>query len=268
MGTSRIRPKVRRRKVAQLAANSRKFTVKNSTIPTVDSSNLVEIEKPWGKVSAVKGTVDYKVEYHKQPKNLRKKYKKKYYSRRIVPSSFIDLTINPAQSTHTIRKIVTHPSDYVQFPDTTFHPKGIAWYCEQLVQHKTARWEKKHPRPIKENVNEPDLFEAQYIPKWEADRDVAIERIRNFVVSVYDKLPLTGRYKESDNKFTEKPVAELKDVNGEGHRVNELNPSTSKLLDKAQKATNKEKAKNAKLVATNLKDHKRTKGRIILPKAA
>lgn len=176
MGTSRIRPKVRRRKVAQLAANSRKFTVKNNTIPTVDSSNLVEIEKPWGKVSTVKGIVDYKVEYHKQPKSLRKKYKKKYYNK----------------GTHTIRKIVEHPSDYVQFPDTTFHPKGIAWYCEQLVQHKTARWEKKHPRPIKENVNEPDLFEAQYIPKWEAERDAAIERIRNFVVSVYDKLKVTA----------------------------------------------------------------------------
>ena len=252
MGTSRIRPKVRRRKVAQLAANSRKFTVKNNTIPTVDSSNLVEIEKSWGKVSAVKGTVDYKIEHHNQPKSLRKKYKKKYYNK----------------GTHTIRKIVEHPSDYVQFPDTTFHPKGIVWYCEQLVQHKTARWEKKHPRPIKENVNEPDLFEAQYIPKWEAERDAAIERIRNFVVSVYDRLPLTGRYKESDNKFTEKPVAELKDVNGEGHQVNELDPSTSKLLNKAQKATNKEKAKNAKLVATNLKDHKRAKGRIILPEAA
>lgn len=176
MGTSRIRPKVRRRKVAQLAANSRKFTVKNNTIPTVDSSNLVEIEEPWGKVSAVKGTVDYKVEYHSQPKSLRKKYKKKYYNK----------------GTHTIRKIVEHPSDYVQFPDTTFHPKGIAWYCEQLVQHKTARWEKKHPRPIKENMNEPDLFEAQYIPKWEAERDAAIERIRNFVVSVYDKLKVTA----------------------------------------------------------------------------
>lgn len=176
MGTSRIRPKVRRRKVAQLAANSRKFTVKNNTIPTVDSSNLVEIEKPWGKVSAVKGTVDYKVEHHNQPKSLRKKYKKKYYNK----------------GTHTIRKIVEHPSDYVQFPDTTFHPKGIAWYCEQLVQHKTARWEKKHPRPIKENMNEPDLFEAQYIPKWEAERDAAIERIRNFVVSVYDKLKVTA----------------------------------------------------------------------------
>lgn len=176
MGTSRIRPKVRRRKVAQLAANSRKFTVKNNTIPTVDSSNLVEIEKPWGKVSAVKGTVDYKVEHHSQPKSLRKKYKKKYYNK----------------GTHTIRKIVEHHSDYVQFPDTTFHPKGIAWYCEQLVQHKTARWEKKHPRPIKENMNEPDLFEAQYIPKWEAERDAAIERIRNFVVSVYDKLKVTA----------------------------------------------------------------------------
>jgi len=247
MGTSRIRPKVRRRKVAQLAANSRKFTVKNNTIPTVDSSNLVEIEKPWGKVSAVKGTVDYKIEHHSQPKSLRKKYKKKYYNK----------------GTHTIRKIVEHPSDYVQFPDTAFHPKGIAWYCEQLVQHKTARWEKKHPRPIKENVNEPDLFEAQYIPKWEAERNAAIERIRNFVVSVYDKLPVMGNIVDRKNrKIKAIKIGEIRDVDGKGHNVNHPNLSPNdKLYKHAEDVAMSAMKMDKRILDADLLNHKRDQKR-------
>ena len=59
----------------------------------------------------------------------------------------------------------------------------------------------------------------------------------------------------------------MKDINGDGHRVNELDKN-SKLLKKAQKITNEAKALNKKLVASNLKDHKRKKGRKILPQAA
>ena len=127
------------------------------------------------------------------------------------------------------------------------------------------RWkrEKKHQKPCPDD----DLFKDEMIPQWEKSREEALIRIRDFVVSMFDKLPLSGRFKESDNKFTEKPVAEIKDINGEGHRVNELDEN-SKLLKKAQKITNETKAKNAKLVATNLKDHKHKKGRMILPKAA
>lgn len=220
-----------------LAAYSRRHTVKNNAVPKV--------------INPGKGEWDIPKEGYPQPKNLRKKYKKKYYQK----------------GTHIIRKIVTHPSDYDDFSDRTFHPKGRAWFMEQVVQHKLAKWEKKNPCPVKSNQSSPDIFEKEYRIPWEAKRDAALERIRDFVVSMYDKLPLTGRYKEGDNKFTEKPVAELKDVNGEGHRVNELGEK-SKLLNKAQKATDKEKAKNVKLIATNLKDHKRQKGRMILPKAA
>ena len=253
MGHSNVRAKVRRRKVVALAAYSRQFTVKNNVIPTVSSSSdLVEIEKHWGKILAVKGTIELKEQRHKQPKTLRKKYVKKYY----------------CKGTHAIRKIVEHPSDFAQFPDRTFHPKGRSWYYEQLVQHKTAKWEKKHPCPIKENVNEPDLFEAQYLPKWKAERDAVIERFRDFVVSVYDKLILTGRFKQPNGSYKEELIAEIKDINGEGHKINDLNPDTSKLLKKAQEITDGIRAKNLNLVSTNLRDHKHAKGRIILPQAA
>lgn len=159
-----------------------------------------------------------------------------------------------------------HPSE---FPNPQDYQKKL-WKnlskedkMKAYENEKVRKWEKKHPKPCPED----DLFKDEFIPKWEKEHEEALTRIRDFVVSMFDKLPLTGRYKEGDNKFTEKPVAELKDVNGDGHRVNELD-SKSKLLDKAQKVTNKEKANNAKLVATNLKDHKRKKGRVILPKAA
>jgi hypothetical protein len=85
---------------------------------------------------------------------------------------------------------------------------------------------------------------------------------------VYDKLPLTGRFKKSDNEFVEEHVAEIKDKQSEGHDINSLDPKKSMLLKKAQKETDMVKAKRTNLVCTKLKDHKRQKGRILLPKAA
>lgn len=223
--------------ISQLAANSRRNTVKNCTIPKVDGSRSGEWKIP--------------KEGYPQPKTLRKKYKKKYYNR-----------------DGSIRKIVTHSSDYSAFPDHTFRPKGKAWYMEQVTQHKIAKWERKNPCPVKEDKQQRDLFEHEYLIPWKAKREQALERIRDFVVSVYDKLPLSGRFELPGDKYVDEPVAEIKDINMEGHKVNELKPEKSKLLKKVQKVTNHVKAKRPNLVCTNLKDHKRQKGRIILPQAA
>lgn len=251
---------VRQRKVAALAAYSRQHTVKNCTIPKVDEKDLINKEVSWGVIKAVKGTAEWNIpkEGFPQPKRLRKKYKKKYYCKEYS-----------CKGSHEIRKIVSHESDYKQFKDCTFHPNtGRAWYMEQIVQHKLAKWEKKNPRPIKEDQNPPDIFEKDFMIPWKAKREQALERIRDFVVSIYDKLPLSGRFKETDNKYIEEKVADIKDVNMEGHCINDLNPDKSKLLKIAQKKTNETKAKRHNLVCTKLKDHKRQKGRIILPNAA
>ena len=253
MGRSCIRAKVRRRKVAALAAYSLTHSVSNCTIPSVPESELIDKKVSFGTIKAVKGKAEWTIpkEGYPQPNSLRKKYKKKYYNK-----------------DGSIRKVVTHNSDYAQFPDHTFHRKGRAWFMEQMVQHKLAKWERKNPCPVKTDDNQPDLFEQEYVTPWKAEREVALERIRDFVVSMYDKLPLTGRFKKSENNYVEHQVAELKDRNGEGHHVNDLVPGKSKLLKDAQKKTDKAKAKNANLVCTNLKDHKRQKGRLVLPKAA
>ena len=252
---SRTRAKeVRRRKVASFAAYSRNHTVNNCVVPK-PSGKVIEEKVEWGTVYVVEGTSEWKNPKggYPQPKNLRKKYKKKYFFK----------------GTNIIRKIVEHPSDYNQFEDRTFRPnKGRAWYMEQVVQHKIAKWERKNPCPVKRDQNPPDIFEQEYVVPWKAKRELALERIRNFVVSIYDKLPLTGRFEKSDNNYVEEPITEIKDINGEGHNINKLDPKKSKLLKKAQKTTNEIKAKRHNLVCCNLKDHKRQKGRIILPKAA
>ena len=243
MGHSRIRIKVRRRKVAQLAANSRKYTVSNCTIKKAENAPKINTETgngPWEH--------------------------KKYPQCKLMMKKHIELIYN--KETHITEKVMvpsTFPTKkYNDYQKKLWKNLGKAAKMKAYEDEKVKKWERRHPKPCPDD----DLFKDEMIPAWKHEREQAIERIRDFVVSMFDKLPLTGRYKESDTKFVEKPVAELKDKDGEGHKVNDLDTKKSKLLKKAQKATNKEKAKNAKLVATNLKDHKRAKGRIILPEAA
>jgi len=271
MGHSSIRLKVRRRKVANLAAQSRQYTVRNNTIPkskyewnVVPFNTWLDRMPRFGdvKVGGTAYRIDskgnivfkndaYKHEKHPQYKPMMKKHTELIYNKE-------------THITEKVKVASTFPTKkYDDIQKSLWKNLGKAAKMKAYEDEKMKKWERKHPKPCPTD----DLFKEEFIPMWEKEREEALIHIRDFVVSMFDKLPLTGRYKEGENKFTEKPVAELKDVNGEGHRVNELD-SKSKLLDKAQKVTNKEKAKNAKLVATNLKDHKRKKGRVILPEAA
>ena len=236
MGSRSVRPKVRRRKVANLAAYSRQHSVRNCTIKTAEN---------------IPARADWPEQKYPQYKPMMKKH--------------VELIYN--KETHETEKVLvasTFPTKkYEDIQKELWKNLGKAAKMELYTQDKLKKWEKKHPKPCPDD----DLFKDELIPAWNAEREQALIRIRDFVVSMFDKLPLSGRYKESDNKFTEKPIAEIKDINGEGHRVNELDKD-SKLLQKAQKITNEAKALNKKLVASNLKDHKRKKGRMILPQAA
>ena len=254
MGHSSIRLKVRRRKVAQLAAYSRQHTVNNipKNKPHFEQKELAKVTFNDGKdVHCVQKAVEWKKEKHPQFKSMMKKHTEWIYNK----------------ETHMTEKVKvpsTFPTKkFDDYQKSLWKNLGKAAKMEAYTQDKLKKWEKKHPKPCPGD----DLFKDEFIPQWEKDREDALIRIRDFVVSMFDKLPLTGRFKESDQVFTEKKIADIKDVNGEGHRVNELGPD-SKLLDKAQKITDKEHAKHVNMVATNLKDHKRKKGRIILPKAA
>ena len=236
MGSRSVRPKVRRRKVANLAAYSRQHSVRNCTIKTAEN---------------IPARADWPEQKYPQHKSMMKKHVELIYNKETRKTEKVLVT-----STFPTKK-------YEDIQKKLWKNLGKAAKMELYTQDKLKKWEKKHPKPCPND----DLFKDELIPAWEAEKEQALIRIRDFVVSMFDKLPLSGRYKESDNKFTEKPIAEIKDINGEGHRVNELDKN-SKLLQKAQKITNEAKVLNKKLVASNLKDHKRKKGRIILPQAA
>ena len=152
---------------------------------------------------------------------------------------------------------------------TVFKPlvKTSAAYMEAYTQHKFKRWLKKNPCPIKLDGIQQDLFEKEFLKPWEEARDKETERCRNFVISVYDKLSLIGRYKKSSDKYEEIKIAELKDSNFDIFNHSSINdiPKNATLMKKAQRITNIEKKKNSMLVSTNLLDHTQKKGRIILP---
>jgi hypothetical protein len=240
--------------VNQLASMSRKFTVNNNTIPQLggNGKNYVHI---WREIrtsrfdTPVYGNtyeVDKDGHYHLVEHDYHWEHKKypqpKYYWNEIIDGK------------PTMIKSTSLHKDPVKM--------NRVQYMEKLVEHKLAKWERKNPKPM-------DMF-TEDVEKWKQLYENMRERFRDFVVSIYDPLSLTGRFvvaKENTATYQEEQVAKIKDVNGEGHRVNEL-PKDSKLMKKAQKITNETKAKRPNLVATNLKDHKRKKGRIILPEAA
>lgn len=289
MGHSRIRLKVRRRRVAILAAKSKQFDVINHqkkipkkinhplhcgnlenaiTCPftghkfvptnphpipgkfgiTITGYDWIE---PGGKLWVIpEGGF-------KQPKRLMR-YKKRKYGKKHETTNGVG-GIMMVQNTKRHKR-----NDFQQFKNYPYNlPKmNHTEYMEKYVEHKTEKWERKNPKPM-------DMF-VEDVEKWKQQRETAIERIRDFVVSVYDKLVLTGRFKINKNgmaTYQEKKIAEIKDINGDGHHVNTM-PNTSKLLKKAQKITDDTKAIHKNLVATNLRDHKKQKGRIILPQAA
>ena len=305
MGHSRVRAKVRRRKVAALAAYSKQFTVKNIkkgisevvnhkrygadmgipkdkliTSPysgiqyVMTNPHPIHGEKygitvtgyDWVPIDEYKASTGLLWEHKKypQPKRLHKKYKKKYYCKRVYSNKIRNggiAIIHSHNSSNTIRKMRKHTSDYTAFENFPYTlPKmNRVQYMEKLVQHKLAKWERKNVCP--------EAMFTEDVEKWKQERENMKERFRDFVVSIYDKLHLTGRFVVAKDNYTEEKIAEIKDVDGEGHKINDL-PKTSKLIKKAQKITNETKQKRPNLVATNLKDHKKQKGRIILPEAA
>lgn len=138
---------------------------------------------------------------------------------------------------------------------------------EGYVQHKLKKWEAKNPCPVEKD----DLFYEQQYPEWAAKRQKAEEYLRDVVINKYtNKLSLVGRFEIDDNKYEELEVAKITDKFSETVKAGGVNnlPVESKVMRKAQHMTNITKKKHPKCVCTNLRDHKKQRGRILLPKIA
>lgn len=156
----------------------------------------------------------------------------------------------------------------------TFHDKYLlpklnktsAAYMEAYVQDKLKKWEKKNPRPIPQGEDKNDLFTSQYIPDWEKKRDEALQHIRDFVVSVYDKLKLYTRHVKNGKFSHDELAAEIKDITKEGHDLTKMKDS-SKLYKKAADIIDKKIDKDDTVVAGKLLNHRKDQERIILGRA-
>lgn len=138
---------------------------------------------------------------------------------------------------------------------------------EGYVQHKLKKWEAKNPCPVEKD----DLFYEQQYPEWAAKRQKAEEYLRDVVINKYtNKLSLVGRFEIDDNKYEELEVAKIADKFSETIKAGGVNnlPVESKVMRKAQHMTNITKKRHPKCVCTNLRDHKKQRGRILLPKIA
>lgn len=138
---------------------------------------------------------------------------------------------------------------------------------EGYVQHKLKKWEAKNPCPVEKD----DLFYEQQYPEWAAKRQKAEEYLRDVVINKYtNKLSLVGRFEIDDNKYEELEVAKITDKFSETVKAGGVNNLSveSKVMRKAQYMTNITKKKHPKCVCTNLRDHKKQRGRILLPKIA
>lgn len=147
---------------------------------------------------------------------------------------------------------------------------NTADFMERYTQHKMKKWERKHPRPWKWQGTEEDLFEEEYAKPWERLRELELIRIRGVVISMYDKVSLTGRYRISEGKYEQRPVSKIKDKSSDIMRYDGINniPKHSKLICTAQKIVNEERIRNPEFITGLLKDHKKTHGRLVLPECA
>ena len=263
MGHNRVRIKVRRRKVAALAAYSKQFTVKNikkdisevvnhkhygTEIPKEmlitnpytghqfvmtnphpiygEKYGIVVTGHDWVPIDEYKASTGLLWEHkkHLQPKSLRKKYKKKYYYK----------------GTRIIRKVVEHPSDYASFKNFPYTPPKMnkIQYMEKLVEHKLAKWERKNVCP--------EAMFTEDVEKWKHMREIMKERFEGLVASIYDKLKVTATLQTPGGPpYKDVIIGTVKDTG-----------DSSKIIEMANNIVKHARTKHKNILHAQLLNHK------------
>lgn len=203
-------------------------------------------------------------------KNDRKAYLKAHFSIRFKKQPWYMLTKGKCKNYEERMKSWGACVDFYDVPSEIklLHEKntnkriGKAKFMEGMAQHKLARWVRKHPAPCEET----DLFKNEFLKPWEEERDKALERFRNVVVSTYFKIKLYGRYSQYDNGYP-KLIGLIKNKTTElfDKNVTQLN-TDSVILDRACKLVNIEAKKYKNFIAGRLEDPNGKQGILIIPK--
>lgn len=153
---------------------------------------------------------------------------------------------------------------------SNYFVKTSAAYKEAYVQHKLKRWELTHPKPWKWEGTQQDLFDREYFIPWKDAREKELERIRNFVNSVYDKFVIIGRYNVGQEKYIERRIGVIKQrkLLSNYNSLNDV-PLSRKKIDKfiCKKAISMSHNMNERLVCCIVSDEYRRIGRLVLPAA-
>lgn len=203
-------------------------------------------------------------------KNNRKAYLKAHFSIRFKKQPWYMLTKGKCKNYEERMKSWGACVDFYDVPSevksmcekNTNKRIGSANFMERLAQHKLAKWMRKHPAPCDES----DLFKNEFLKPWEEERDKALERFRNVVVSTYFKLKIYGRYSQRDSGYPKLiGIIENKTTELFNKNVTQLN-TDSIILDRACKIVNIEAKRNKNLIGGRLEDPNGKNGIIIIPK--
>lgn len=203
-------------------------------------------------------------------KNNRKAYLKAHFSIRFKKQPWYMLTKGKCKNYEERMKSWGACVDFYDVPSevksmcekNTNKRIGSANFMERLAQHKLAKWVRKHPAPCDES----DLFKNEFLKPWEEERDKALERFRNVVVSTYYKLKIYGRYSQRDSGYHKLiGIIENKTTELFNKNVTQLD-ADSVILDRACKLVNIEAKRNKNLIGGRLEDPNGKQGIIIIPK--
>ena len=298
--------KLRRRKVAALAAYSRQFTVNNITksiSPVVKHKRYgAKVDESMVITNPLTGNKFMQTNPHtvtgmygasitaydwvpieefknnngklweipeggfKQPKRLIKcknhKYSKPHH---VTKDGITHECTNRNKPTRKNEYEHTGHNDFVKFfPNYpyTIKPMCKEAYMEKLTQHKLEKWERKNPCP--------EAMFVEDVEKWKQERFVTEQRLRDFVVSIYDKLSIMGNRVDAKNsKMKADKIAEIKDIDGKGHDVTHPNLSTEdKLYKEASKKAQDAMNKDETILDADLVNHKHNQKRPLNAKRA
>lgn len=130
----------------------------------------------------------------------------------------------------------------------TKHIQTKEEYLESMTDCKMFKWYRKNKQPKQIIDGVKNMFYDQELSNWKDQEQQARQRAKDFIVSVYDKKPLYGRFMIGPDKYSE------------GYPIKMGTSSAASV----QQDTNKLRKKHMSLVATKIGEG--DSERIILPK--
>lgn len=248
MGHSRVRIKVRRRKVAALAAYSRQFTVKNTKkgISEVINHKRYGTEIPKDKLITSPYTGIQYVMTNPHPIHGEK------YGITVTGYDWVPIDEYKA-STGTLweHKKYPQPKSYwleiidtapTRIESTSLHKDPIKMnrvqYMEKLVEHKLAKWERKNVCP--------EAMFTEDVAKWKHEREIIKERFGDLVASIYDKLKVTATLQTPGGPpYKDVIIGTVKDTG-----------DSSKIIEMANNIVKHARTKHKNILHAQLLNHK------------